>query len=259
MTYEDILGLKRPSDPQIAPDGSRIVFVVEEWNKEEDSYNQDLYLASVRVGDITRLTYHPKNDAHPRWNPERDSVAFLSQREDNAKQVFFLTFPGGEPTQLTHHKKSVESFAWSSDGNTIFFVAPVPDDQEEEKERKTKKVILVDEKLPFAHIWKLDVASGATTQLTKGEFHVVEIDPSPNEVSIAFIRQATPKIADLLTRELYVTSLDGGEPERMTRNGYAEARPRWSADGNRIAYLSEADGNPSAGPSRIHCHVCDRR
>jgi len=258
MSFEDIIGLKRASDPQISPDGSRVAFVVSEWDRERDAHNTDLYLVATSGESPVRLTYDPKNDRSPRWSPDGSSLAFLSNREEDKFQIFVLRIPGGEPRKLTSHGESIADFEWSPDGKTIAFLAPEPKEKEKpkegskEKKPETKKPVVVDQDPENAHLWLLDVASEQVTRVTRGSFHVADASFAPDGKSIAYIAQNSPKVADSLTAELYVIPVGGGDPRRLSSNTYSESQLRWSPDGRQIAYLSEADGNPAAGPSRIH-------
>jgi dipeptidyl aminopeptidase/acylaminoacyl peptidase len=250
MTYEDVVTLEAPSDPRISPDGSLVVFGVRERDGAEDAFNEDLYLVSTSEGRVRRLTYHPKRDAFARWRPDGQSVAFLSGRGERT-QIYLLPADGGEARPLTEHDTDIASFQWSPDGESIYFVAPVPREAEE-GEPKVDEVIVVDREYPYAHIWRVDLATEAVEQVSAGEYHVVDAELSPDGARFALIVRPSPKIADVMAQEVYLLPAVGGELERLTDNDYAEGTPRWSPDGSRVAYLSEADGNPVAGPSRIH-------
>jgi dipeptidyl aminopeptidase/acylaminoacyl peptidase len=264
MTFDEVVGLKRASDPRLSPDGSKIAFVVTEWDKERDAFNGDIYLVAVAEGVLRRLTQHPDTDQSPRWSPDGSALAFLSNRQGEDKedkkvfQIYLWEVGAGEPRQLSFHEESITALEWSPDGRTLAFLAPEKKEDDEakkpdkDKKAKTPKPVVVDEDPPNAHLWLLDVASQKAQRLTQKPFHLTDVSFSPDGKSLAYVAQISPKVADALSAELYVVSVQGGEPRRLTSNGFSESHPRWSPDGSRIAYLSEADGNPAAGPSRIH-------
>ncbi|MBO0720474.1 MAG: PD40 domain-containing protein, partial [Blastocatellia bacterium] len=109
MTFEDAVGLKRASDVQISPDGRRVAFVLTSWDRENDRFNSDIWLAFDSREPAIPLTSHPRRDDQPRWSPDGRCLAFLSERAANdpaspGAQIFLLNLQGGEPIQLTFHK-----------------------------------------------------------------------------------------------------------------------------------------------------------
>ncbi|MEI9989522.1 MAG: LpqB family beta-propeller domain-containing protein [Rhizomicrobium sp.] len=69
----------------------------------------------------------------------------------------------------------------------------------------------------------------------------LEGDPafSPNGAMLAY--SAGP---DLLSREIYVRSILGGEALRITNDAYDDQSPSWSSDGARLAYVAAEPGQP---------------
>lgn len=43
--------------------------------------------------------------------------------------------------------------------------------------------------------------------------------------------------------QLYVMDADGSNQTRLTNNPYHDTRPTWSPDGNKVAFVSDRDGN----------------
>ena len=48
---------------------------------------------------------------------------------------------------------------------------------------------------------------------------------------------------DLVNLEIYVMDADGGNEQRLTENRAWDRFPSWSPDGERIAFMSQSDGN----------------
>src|SRR4249920_1266627 len=82
MTPKDVIELKQVTDPQISPDGARVVFVVAELDAKENLYQSDLWVVGASDGEPLRLTRHPKNDRAPAWSADGSRIAFLSEREE---------------------------------------------------------------------------------------------------------------------------------------------------------------------------------
>ena len=136
LTPEQAIQVRRVSDLQLSPDGSRVAFVVTE-PPVGDRQNRDIYVLEVAGKQVHRFTTSPKPDRSPRWSPNGKTLAFLSNREE-ATQIHLLPLSGGEARPLTTGKSGVEEFEWSPDGKRIAFIASEAKTEEEEKREKEK-------------------------------------------------------------------------------------------------------------------------
>ena len=265
MTIEDVVALNRASDPQISPDIRRTVFVVTSWDREADRFNSDLWLASTEFFQpAIRLTVNPKRDDHPRWAPNGQRIAFLSERsntsENSPAQIYLINPQGGEAQPLTSHKTAVQTFAWSADARFIAFIAEVPKPGDEAKDKpKTKPPVVVDEEPRFAQIWIINVETREVKQLTKGARQITAFDWSRDRSKIVFAARPSPKLADSPASELFITPgdltsapYDTAQSLQLTHRPGAESQPLFSPDGSKVAFLAQADGDATTGPERIH-------
>ena len=109
ITPEQILAFRGLSDVQISPDGERVAFTDTDPPKGA-ARNTDIWMFNTRTRDLRRLTTAPKKDSVPRWSPDGQTIAFLSNR-DGKMQIYLLAMDGGEAAQLTESKSSIKSFA----------------------------------------------------------------------------------------------------------------------------------------------------
>jgi dipeptidyl aminopeptidase/acylaminoacyl peptidase len=120
LTVEDLIRLKRLSDPQLSPDGRYVAFVLRETDVDANKGRTDLWLLDLRAKNAQprRLTQNPANDSSPRWAPDGRSLYFLSSRSGTS-QVWRLGFDGGESLQVSNYPLDVTSFKVSPAGNRI--------------------------------------------------------------------------------------------------------------------------------------------
>src|SRR5262245_6040593 len=184
MVEQDIYRFVWVADPQISPDGSRVVYVRVTADSAADEYRTSLWLVETSGGAPRALTAGPR-DGQPRWSPDGRTLAFVRGAEGKPGQIHLLPMAGGEATQLTRLKGGASAPAWSPDSRRIAFSSgtnpALDDDTTRAKPKKepgrviTRPVFrvnnqgFVDLDHP-SHVWVVDAAGGAARQLTTGRF-----------------------------------------------------------------------------------------
>ena len=120
------------ADPQISPDGSRVVFVRVTVNDKKDGYNTSIWTVSTATGDTHQLT-NGTRDSSPRWSPDGKFLVFVRVPEKDGKpdqpQLFMLAMAGGESFPFTSLPRGAGGPQWSPDGKTIaFFNSATPEE-----------------------------------------------------------------------------------------------------------------------------------
>ena len=79
----------------------------------------DLRLVEVETGQVRHLVGSPKQkNWHPRWSPDGEWIAFLSQRPD-FNEVWLVRPDGSGEHQLTHLGHDVGEFSWAKNGRFL--------------------------------------------------------------------------------------------------------------------------------------------
>ena len=120
LTVEDLVRLRRLSEPQVSPNGRYVAFVLRETDIEANKGRTDIWLLDLGAKDAQprRLTQNAANDSSPRWAPDGRTLYFLSTRSGSS-QVWRLSFDGGESAQVTHYPLDVSSLKVSPAGDRI--------------------------------------------------------------------------------------------------------------------------------------------
>jgi len=237
-TVDQILSLKRAGSPEISPDGRWVAYTVRETNWDDNSYDQQIWLADVRTGATRQLTNSKKSSQSPAWSPDGLRLAFISDRSDK-RQIYLINPSAGEAEPLTSGDEGVGNFAWSPDGKTIAFTQTEPKSNAiKEREKKYGEYQIDDQDFRMSHLFVVDVGSRATKSLTSGAFTVGSYAWSPDGKMIAFDHRANPTPAASGSADIsIVTVADGSLRKLITQDG-PDSNPNWSPDGSRIAFES---------------------
>lgn len=247
--------MKAAFNPEISPDGQRVVYEVSRTNWEDNAFERDLWIVDTATGEGHQLTASKKSSTNAKWSPDGKWIAFLSDRPgqisgttEGKKQIYLIAADGGEARQLTKVETGVNIFAWSPDSRRWGFSADDPEPKAM-KDRKEKygdyEVVHAD--YSMAHLWTLELPASDSAappepkRLTEGaEFSVGEFTWSPDGTRIAFSAQRDPDLISSETADIYVVTVSDAKVKKVVNTPGPDRNPQWSPDGKQIAYETSA-------------------
>lgn len=231
--------------------------------------NYQLYKMD-KQGVITRLTHNNATESSPRWSPDGQSIAFISDREGPAR-VFIMNSDGTDARSLKDTDPVLDQsdtvpLDWSGDGTRLAFASAdrtairiVNRDgsgiRTVVKGRishgyasysgvcwRNAEQILFSVSNPswgyFTDLFTVDTRDGTIAQITDnwgGSTPTSAPDMAPNGALIAAVIQPGQ---DPPPRSIHLVSTNGMEVTNIRPWSQIDASPRWSRDGQYIVFAS---------------------
>src|SRR5713226_4535962 len=125
LTAMDEFQIQLATDPQISPDGKKIVYVRRFADSMTDKRYSNLWIINTDGTDHRPLTTGNRADVSPRWSPDGLRLAYLSDA-DGKQQLYIRWMDTGQTARITNLEQSPDAIAWSPDGKMLSFSALVP-------------------------------------------------------------------------------------------------------------------------------------
>ena len=129
FTPEVLLSLGRVGDPQVSPDGTRILYSVNYQDVKENKGNADLWLIDIEgKTPAVNITNTPSSESNAVWINDGAQIAFLYRdpaKEDSKTQVWVMDAKGGNRKPVSEMENGVDGFIISPDGTKIILVSQV--------------------------------------------------------------------------------------------------------------------------------------
>jgi dipeptidyl aminopeptidase/acylaminoacyl peptidase len=262
ITAEVLYDIQLLSDGRISPLGDQIVYTLQRVDKKTEKKFSNLWMVQVKGGDPYQYTRGDQADSRPRWSPDGEQIAFLSNRvnKDKPAKLHLICTHGGEARVLGDIKGEIQNYCWSPDGRKILCEVRKTDDEvlEQEKDENKKKLGVVYRQydrvfykldgygyLPKerTHLWVVDVGTGKARQITDHPvFDETHASWSPDGKWIVFrsVRTEEPDFnGDLI--DLYIMPSTGGEFRKLDLPVGYKQMPTFSPDGRFIAYYGHEE------------------
>lgn len=268
IQFNDLYCFPRVSEPRFSPDGKRIVFEVSTTDLTKDKSVTHFWIINRDGSGLRQLTNGPADEWRPRWSPDGNYIAFISDREET-DQIWLLPVDGGEAKKITSLSTGAGGVEWSPSGDKLIFVSRVfPDclsdscNQERTQRIESNPVqAKLYDHLLFRHykswddgkinqLFIVDTSGSESMQLTTDRYDAptsllgsrTDYCVSNDGTEICYVMN-TDSVPTLSTNnDVFIKPVTGGDPVRITDNKGQDFSPLYSPDDRFISYLSQARG-----------------
>lgn len=217
MELLDLFNLEYVSDPQISPDGSKIIYVRNFKDVMTDRDYSNLWITNLDGSQNRQLTQGNQRDFAPRWSSDGTKIAFQSNQDDQKVKLYVMYMDTRESVALTNSANPPGAVSWSPDDSQLAFTQFVP---------ASKKSLL---KIP-------------------GKPEGAEWNAPPIYIDEMNYRGDGAGYFKPGYRQIFTLGIEGGTPRQRTFTEFNYGSPIWAKDGKSLYFSANLHENHELEP-----------
>ncbi|WP_235298790.1 S9 family peptidase [Portibacter marinus] len=222
----DIFNYEYVSDPQISPDGSKIVYVRNFKDVMTDRNLSNLWIIDFDGQNNRPLTTGNNNDYDPRWSNDGTRITYKSNKEDDKMKLYLMWVDTRESFALTNTSSAPSNVAWSRDDEYLAFTMFVPGTSESIVKMPSK---------PEGASW-----NAPPTYIDKMNYR---------GDGAGYYKPGNTQI--------FILSTEGGTPMQVSKGDKNHGSPEWSEDGGKLYFSADLEDDEEWQPADSEIYELD--
>lgn len=274
LVPETLWKLHRVSDPQLSPDGTKVLYNIRSYNLEANKGNSDIWIYDFSSNTSKAIASDSANESSAKWNSNGTRIYYLNDK--TSSQLWSMNPDGSDKRQESNTEGDINAFDLSPASNRIWFTKDVKVQKVEGKDifpdlQKTTGRVYDDLMMrhwdswadgSFSHIFTADFNNGKFANekdIMKNEPYDSPLKPDADENEICWsadgnsiaytCKKLTGKEYAISTNsDIYLYDVQSGITTNVTSDnpGYDKS-PAFSPDGKYISWISwNGPGNEAA-------------
>jgi acylaminoacyl-peptidase len=226
-------------DIALSPDGAHLAWV----QSTAATTSKQTYVREISGNAPAKLVKLPitgeRNDFDLAWSPDSKTLAFFSSAgERGQRQLWTAKSDASDAKKITNLNGYAARPHWSHDGKHVAFLYIEGAGGGGPLMAAPATTGVVDIAIHNQRIAVLDIVNAQVRQVSPEDLHIYDFDWSPNDET--FVATAAPGPGDnnwWIAKIWTMNSNGGGSISLAYEPSLQVALPRWSPDGNSIAFI----------------------
>ena len=273
FTPEVMQNLGRLSDPQVSPDGTKILYGVSYTSIEQNKSNRELFVMNIDGSDNKQITSTVKSENNARWINGGKQIAYLY-----GGQLYVMESDGSSAKKISDVEKGISEFSFSPKGDKILYISTIksneqPADKYPDLDKATGRIIkdlmyrhwdTFVEEIPHPFVAEFNGKELTNiTDVLEGEPYecptlplsgIEQLSWSPDGENIIYACRKVVGVeyAFSTNTDIYLYNLASKKAQNLTEGmmGY-DTDPLYSPDGKSIAWISMERNGYEADKKRL--------
>jgi len=272
LSLEQYMDIESVSNPQISPDGSRVVYTRGWIDATNDQRKSSLWMIDIDGTKNRQL----EDGGGAQWSPDGTRILYTTDGEPSGSQIFVRWMDAeGAVSQITRLESGPSNPQWSPDGEWIAFTSRVdegadfagvqlprrPDGAKwtgepkvvERAAYKRDRTGYID--TGWTHLFLVPAEGGTARQLTDGSWNHSGLSWSPDGSEIYFTSHRSDdwdRPDNWQESEVYAVEVASADIRQLTDRRGPDGSPVASPDGQLIAYIAGDEHRDTYRNQRIY-------